>query len=215
MIELTDASIGYPQKPVLEHVSLVIGDGDYVVVHGENGCGKSTLVKTCLGIVAPLSGTVTNTFVPAETGYLTQLNPLRFDFPATCAEVVSSGIRGARRGRRRASAQEVQERTWLSLERMGIEDLEHADFRLLSGGQRQRVLIARALASGTSLLALDEPTNELDAQATQTLLRLLGQLNEGGLTIIMVSHDRDAIAHASRAIHVAGGSLADGRGDSR
>ena len=213
MIELVDASIGYPQKPVLKHVSLAIGAGDYVVLNGENGCGKSTLVKTCLGIVAPLSGEVRNTFAPDETGYLTQLNPLRFDFPATCVEIVASGLRGRRRGS--AQTRAAQERTWLSLERMGIEDLEHADFRQLSGGQRQRVLIARALASGTSLLALDEPTNELDAQTTQSLLRLLGQLNEGGLTVVMVSHDKDAIAHASRLIRVANGQITEDRGELR
>ena len=83
MIEFVDAGIGYPHAPVLEHVSLAIASGDYVVIHGENGCGKSTLVKTALGIVKPLSGEVRNAFAPAETGYLTQLNPLRFDFPAT------------------------------------------------------------------------------------------------------------------------------------
>lgn len=213
MIEFVDAGIGYPHAPVLEHVSLAIASGDYVVIHGENGCGKSTLVKTALGIVKPLSGEVRNAFAPAETGYLTQLNPLRFDFPATCSEIIMSGIRSRRRAG--ACANEPEEYMWLALERMGIEDLEHADFRQLSGGQRQRVLIARALASGTSLLALDEPTNELDAQTTQSLLRLLGQLNEGGLTVVMVSHDKDAIAHASRVIRVANGQITEDRGELR
>ena len=104
---------------------------------------------------------------------------------------------------------------WLALERMGIEDLEHADYRRLSGGQRQRVLIARALVSAQSLLVLDEPTNELDAQTTQALFALLRQLNEGGLTVVMVSHDKDAIAHASRVIRVANGQITEDRGELR
>ena len=213
MIELRDASVGYAQKPVLEHVSLAIGEGDYVVLLGENGCGKSTLVKAMLGVVRPLAGEVENTFAPAETGYLTQLNPLRFDFPATCAEIVASGLRS--RGRGAIAVREAQECTWLSLQRMGIESLEHTDYRQLSGGQRQRVLIARALASGTSLLVLDEPTNELDAETTSSLFGLLRQLNEGGLTVVMVSHDKDAIAQASRAIRVKDGVLVEERGGER
>ena len=80
MIELRDASVGYAQKPVLEHVSLAIGEGDYVVLLGENGCGKSTLVKTMLGVVRPLAGEVENTFARemAETAMAdvcTQTNP--------------------------------------------------------------------------------------------------------------------------------------------
>ena len=93
---------------------------------------------------------------------------------------------------------------WLSLERMGIEDLENADYRQLSGGQRQRVLIARALAAARTLLVLDEPTNEIDVQTTQALFTLLDQLNQFGMTILMVSHDAQAQAHASKLVHLGG-----------
>ena len=213
MIEFVDVGIGYPHAPVLEHVSLAIASGDYVVIHGENGCGKSTLVKTALGIVKPLSGEVRNAFAPAETGYLTQLNPLRFDFPATRSEIIMSGIRSRRRAG--ACANEPEEYMWLARERMGIEDLEHADYRRLSGGQRQRVLIARALVSAQSLLVLDEPTNELDAQTTQALFALLRQLNEGGLTVVMVTHDKGALPYASRMLRVADGAVSEDRGGVR
>ena len=213
MIEFADASIGYVHAPVLEHVSLTIAPGDYVVIHGENGCGKSTLIKTALGIIEPLAGEVRNMFAPEGTGYLTQLNPLRFDFPATCAEIVQSGMRS--RTRAGVCASESEECLWLALERMGIADLEHADYRRLSGGQRQRVLVARALASAQSLLVLDEPTNELDAQTVQALFQLLKQLNAGGLTIVMVSHDKDALPYASRVLRVADGAIAEERGGVR
>ena len=212
MIELRDASVGYAQKPVLEHVSLAIGEGDYVVLLGENGCGKSTLLKTMLGIVEPLSGTVVRGFRPCDVGYLTQLNPLRFDFPATCAEIITAGLRC---GAGTASRQEAQEALWLSLTRMGIEHLENADYRHLSGGQRQRVLIARALAAARTLLVLDEPTNELDADATSALFDLLRQLNEGGMTIVMVSHDKDALQQATRLVGVADGRLVNEQGGAR
>ena len=213
MIELVDATIGYPRKPVLEGVSLTIDEGDYAVIHGENGTGKSTLLKTILGIIKPLAGTVSCTADPSEVGYLTQLNPLRFDFPATCAEIVSAGLRC--KGAPFSKNQEVQEAVWLSLERMGIEDLENADYRQLSGGQRQRVLIARALAAARTLLVLDEPTNEIDAQTTQALFALLGQLNQGGMTIVMVSHDAEALAHASKLIHLGDGIRIEDRREVR
>lgn len=202
MIELVDATIGYPRKPVLGGVSLTIDEGDYAVIHGENGCGKSTLLKTILGIIKPLEGTVACSANPSEIGYLTQLNPLRFDFPATCAEIISTGLRC--KGSPFSKSREVQEAVWLSLERMGIEDLESADYRQLSGGQRQRVLIARALAAARTLLVLDEPTNEIDVQTTQALFTLLDQLNQFGMTILMVSHDAQAQAHASKLVHLGG-----------
>ena len=202
MIELVDATIGYPRKPVLGGVSLTIDEGDYAVIHGENGCGKSPLLKTILGIIKPLEGTVACSANPSEIGYLTQLNPLRFDFPATCAEIISTGLRC--KGSPFSKRREVQEAVWLSLERMGIEDLENADYRQLSGGQRQRVLIARALAAARTLLVLDEPTNEIDVQTTQALFTLLDQLNQFGMTILMVSHDAQAQAHASKLVHLGG-----------
>ena len=93
MIELADATIGYPRKPVLEGVSLKIDEGDYAVIYGENGCGKSTLLKTMLGIIKPLSGKVVCTVDACEIGYLTQLNPLLFDFPATCFEIIAAGLK--------------------------------------------------------------------------------------------------------------------------
>ena len=207
MIGLVDAAIGYPRKPVLEHVSLAIDEGDYVVIHGENGSGKSTLIKTMLGIIKPLAGMVTCAVDSSEIGYLTQLNPLRFDFPATCSEIVSAGLRV--RSLPFSKSRETQEAVWLSLERMGIEDLEHADYRRLSGGQRQRVLIARALAAARKLLVLDEPTNEIDAQTTSALFALLDQLNQGGMTIVMVSHDVGALEHASKAVHLGDGVRID------
>lgn len=211
MIELADATIGYPRKPVLEGVSLKIDEGDYAVIYGENGCGKSTLLKTMLGIIKPLSGKVVCTVDACEIGYLTQLNPLLFDFPATCFEIIAAGLKC--RPPVFFKNQEVQERVWLSLQRMGIEDLETSDYRQLSGGQRQRVLIARALASATRLLVLDEPTNEIDAQTTHALFTLLKQLNQGGMTIVMVSHDKEALSYASKAIHLDGEAfIEDGRG---
>ena len=212
MIEFRDATVGYAQKAVLEHVSLVVNEGDYLLIRGENGCGKSTLAKTALGIVKPLAGEVVRGFDAQNVGYLTQLNPLRFDFPATCAEIVMAGLMG--RGSK-VSKQEATECMWLSLERMGIEELERVDYRRLSGGQRQRVLIARALASARSLLVLDEPTNKLDAETTQALFALLRQLNEGGLTIVMISHDKEAAEHASRVVCVADGALIEERGEVR
>ena len=93
--------------------------------------------------------------------------------------------------------------------------MARADYRRLSGGQRQRVLIARALVSAQSLLVLDEPTNELDAQTTQALFALLRQLNEGGLTVVMVTHDKGALPYASRMLRVADGAVSEDRGGVR
>ena len=124
------------------------------------------------------------------------------DFPATVREIVLSGCQG-RAGRRPFYSREEKELARQSMERMGLTSLSRHCYRELSGGQQQRVLLARALCATRKLLLMDEPVSGLDPLVTSEMYELIRQLNQEGVTIIMVSHDiAAAIRYASHILHV-------------
>ena len=200
-VELRDASFGYrPGQRVLEHVSLRIGEGEFVAVAGPNGGGKTTLVKLVLGLERPSSGAVLLFGEPAHRfsrrrvlGYLAQRAELGGDAPATVSEVVSAGRLAAGRlvGPLRRRDRELVAH---AIERVGLADVAHAPLRTLSGGMQQRAFIAMALAGEPSLLVLDEPTTGVDAESQESFATLLAELHsELGVTIIYVSHEFGAV----------------------
>jgi zinc transport system ATP-binding protein len=189
------AEIGYGSHPVLHDVSLDINEGAFLLVVGPNGSGKSALIKTLLGVIPPLGGTVTlfdkrtDRFSHWEhVGYLPQslreFNPL---FPATVQEVVSMGLMTGKR--QRTGASDDRARTEHALERMGIQDIRDASIGSLSGGQLQRAFIARAIVREPSLLVLDEPNVALDPQAREQFHEYLEGINRENVTILYVTHD--------------------------
>lgn len=204
LLECRDLSVGYDSKIVAENISFSVNQGDYLCVVGENGSGKTTLMKTILHLRQPVKGSIqTGDGLKAnEIGYLPQQTDVQKDFPASVREIVLSGCQ-ARGGFRFFYNKEDKNRAQMNMERMGISDLERRCFRELSGGQQQRVLLARALCASEKILLLDEPVSGLDPKVTQELYQLIQELNQEGLTILMISHDLSAaLQYASHILQI-------------
>ncbi|MCQ4332275.1 metal ABC transporter ATP-binding protein [Natronomonas sp. F2-12] len=203
-IEVRDVTFGYGEQPVVESVSLDVAEGEFLGLVGPNGSGKTTLLKLIIGLEAPDSGTVRLFDEPAvefddgeRIGYVPQdVAATEDEMPITVEEAVRMGRYPHRWVGRftdddRRSVREA-------IERVGIEDLADRRVGRLSGGQRQRVFIARALASEADLLALDEPTVGVDAESREAFYRLLHELNDEGITIVLIEHDIGVVTtHAS------------------
>lgn len=203
LITIENASMGYEGKTVLSDLSLKINAQDYICIVGENGSGKTTLMKCLLGLLNPLSGAVTfgDGLKQSEIGYLPQQNVIQQDFPASVSEVVLSGCLNKRRTLFYSKSQ--KETAKKNMELTGVCDIRRKCFRELSGGQRQRVMLARALCATQKLLILDEPVTGLDPVAVSDMYALIRDLNQKGITIIMVSHDvNSAVNNASKILHL-------------
>ncbi len=199
-----DLAVGYDGCEVLANVSFEVGKGDYLCIVGENGSGKTTLMKTILGLLQPVSGTVSfdEGLTQNEVGYLPQQTQVQKDFPASVEEIVRSGFQG-RMGLRPFYNKKEKQIARDNMERMQILELAKKCYRELSGGQQQRVLLARALCASRKVLLLDEPVSGLDPNVTAGMYELIQQLNQDGITIIMISHDIAAAEkYASHILHV-------------
>ncbi len=200
LLSCRDATLGYENKTVLEHVDFSVYAGDYMGIVGENGSGKSTLLKSILGLLQPLCGTVNCPNRQGGIGYLPQQTALQKDFPATVEEVVLSGFLNRKSHRFFYSAEE-KSKALMNMGKLGILERKDKCYRELSGGQQQRVLLSRALCAADRLLVLDEPVTGLDPAAAQDLYKTLRYLNQKeGMAIVMVTHDMGAVLQEAKTI---------------
>jgi zinc transport system ATP-binding protein len=200
VIDLRSAAFGYADRAVISHVTLNIDRGEVVALLGPNGSGKSTLVRGLLGLSDQLGGQTLLFGVArdkladkARIGYVPQRHSLSASVRATVQEVVEIGRLPHRRWWapwERADRAIVRE----SLELVGLADRAHEDVTTLSGGQQRRVLIARALAAQPEVLVMDEPTAGVDAASQVVLAQVLSRLAERGTTMLIVTHELDALA---------------------
>lgn len=206
IFECKDVTLGYENKVVAKNLNFKIDQGDYLCVVGENGTGKSTLIKTLLGLIKPLNGEVIANVQGKNhkgVGYLPQHPQAQKDFPASVWEVVLSGVLNNDHRcpfynkKDRAEAEK-------NMEKLNILDLKKRCYRELSGGQQQRVLLARALCATDSVLILDEPVTGLDPAASMEFYETIKDLNKKeNVTIIMVSHDiKNALNYATHILHL-------------
>lgn len=204
-LTLEGVTLGYDGRPVVHELNVSVDAGQILLIVGENGTGKSTLVKTILGLVPQLCGKIVfgDGLDRSEIGYLPQQTEIQKDFPASVEEIVRSGCLNRCRFRPFYNAKEA-DRASETMNRLGIGTLAKRPYRELSGGQQQRVLLARALLATKKMLILDEPTLGLDPGASEDMYRLIDQLNkEDGITVVMVSHDlAAAIPLATHILHV-------------
>ena len=210
VVELDGVSFGYRAGVrVLEDVSLTVGAGEFVAIAGPNGGGKTTLLRLVLGLERPAAGTVR--VFSQRIGYLPQRARLVGEAPVTVREVVSTG-RLAPAGIWGPLRKADREAVTRAIETVGLAGRADAPLRTLSGGMQQRALIAKALASEPTLLALDEPTTGVDAESQESLGLLLEELREElGVTILYVSHEFGAVEHVvDRIVLVRGGIVYDG-----
>lgn len=203
-ITAKDLSLGYESQVVISSLTFQVNEGDYLCIVGENGSGKTTLMKTLLHLIEPLGGQLlTGDGLKAnEIGYLPQQTTVQRDFPASVREIVLSGCQSPHRLHPFYS-KEDKALAAENMERMGIAGLAGHSYRDLSGGQQQRVLLARALCATKKILLLDEPVSGLDPKVTAQMYELIEQLNQEGITIIMISHDiAGAVKYASHILHI-------------
>ena len=198
-ISCKNLSVGYNKTEAAPPINFTLSQGDFLVVVGQNGTGKSTLIKTLTGLIPEISGEFT--LQKNTLGYLAQSTPVPDDFPATVNEVVLSGCRPGFLPFY-SKAQKMEAHKFMCL--LGIDSLGNKSFTKLSGGQRQRVLLARALCAAKKTLVLDEPAAALDINASTDMYALISHLNRNNnLTVIMVSHDiESALKSATHVLYL-------------
>ena len=205
VFECSNVTLGYENRIVAGNLNFKIDDGEYLCIVGENGTGKSTLVKTLLGLLKPLEGKIVFPQKGSSlkgVGYLPQQTDMQKDFPASVWEVVLSGVLN-REHRSPFYTKADREEAKSNLDKLGIFHLKKNCYRELSGGQQQRVLLARALCAADNVLILDEPVTGLDPFAATDFYEQIKKLNEEGMTIIMVTHDiKNALKYASHILHL-------------
>ena len=200
IIKCEKVTLGYEGKNIIENLSFEIANGDYLCIVGENGTGKTTLMKGLLGLIRAYNGKISVDC--RQIGYLPQQTQIQKDFPASVYEIVLSGLLNKKK------IPFYSKKDYLSadnaLEKMELSDLKKACYRDLSGGQQQRVLLARALCAAGNLLILDEPASGLDPIITNELYSLIHSLNKNDkITVVMVSHDiKTALKYASHILHI-------------
>ena len=192
VIKLENVTYRYNSDLVLEDISFKADEADLLGIIGPNGAGKTTLFSLILGLLEGYQGKITvfgedirnNRKVLKKIGYIPQKNIIDKGFPATVEEIVSLGV----------FERKTKDKIISAIKTVGLLEQKHKRIGELSGGQQQRILIAKALVNEPQLLILDEPTTGIDLETQNKFYALLRKLNsENKITIILASHDLDAI----------------------
>ncbi|MDR2646914.1 MAG: ABC transporter ATP-binding protein [Oscillospiraceae bacterium] len=207
---------GENEVHALDGVTINIEKGEFVAIIGHSGSGKSTLMNM-LGLldectsgsyflggadVSHLTDDELSTIRNEQIGFIFQGFNLISSLTAQANVELPLIYRGMKRDERRT----------LALEALGRVDLSHRAGHLptqLSGGQQQRVAIARAVAARPPIILADEPTGNLDSKSGRDVMRILHELHKEGRTVILITHDDDISAEASRVIRIHDGQIVE------
>jgi ABC-type Mn2+/Zn2+ transport system ATPase subunit len=216
-------TVAYQQVVGIEDVSFELAPGEFLGIIGPNGSGKTTLLRAVLGLVRPVSGSVTVlgaagrelSRVRTRIGYVPQRRPLDPQFPVSVREAVAMGLYPTLRAFHGPTADD-RRRVEAALVAVGLLDSADHVAGHLSGGQQQRLLIARALVQEPQILLLDEPTSAVDVATRSAIVDLVRKLHtERKLTTLYVTHDVnevlpcvDKVLYINRTVR-AFGSCAD------
>ena len=208
-ILIENLSFHYTGTPVLDQVNLEVKDGDYAILTGENGSGKSTFLKLLLGELKAQEGSITvngkdisATFGKGDLGYVPQNSISRNqNFPATVEEIMMTGVYSSSWKARFRAKKEIP-RLKAALAEMEMEEFWKRRIGDLSGGQQQRVMLARALAGKPKILILDEPTKGIDVGAKSEFYQMICQFAKQGLGVILISSELPEVMGLSDRIIV-------------
>ena len=212
--KIYSSRFGGNKVEALKDVSFSVEQGEYVAIMGESGSGKTTLLNILAALDKPTSGTVVldgkdlsgikesqiAAFRRDNLGFVFQ----EFNLLDTFTLEDNIYLPLVLAGRPHA---EMQSRLMPVAKKLGITDLLKKYPYEVSGGQKQRAAVARALITNPKIILADEPTGALDSKATDELLRLFGEINQTGQTILMVTHSVKAASHASRVLFIKDGEV--------
>ncbi|MCQ4021589.1 MULTISPECIES: ABC transporter ATP-binding protein [unclassified Ruminococcus] len=198
----------------LDDVSFTINDGEFVAICGTSGAGKSTLLHIlgCLdkadsgkyyidGVdVFSLNDSKTSKLRNQKIGFVLQdfslINQKKVDFNVMLPMYFN-----------KTSGSQMKIKADKALKAVGLDEQQNKNVNQLSGGQRQRVAIARAIVNSPSVIFADEPTGSLDSKTSQSIMELFKELNDKGITVIIVTHDKEIAAHCNRLIEMKDGKI--------
>ena len=201
MIQINNLYFSYTKSSpyTLSNIDLTINDGEYISILGENGCGKSTLIKLILNILSPSQGTILNT--NKKIGYVPQKSDdFNSQFPITVYEMLNCYRKILKIKNKGVITK--------SLEMVNMQYFKNALIGTLSGGQFQKILITRALIGNPGLLILDEPSTGVDINSQNDIYGLIKDLNKNhGITVISIEHNlKAAITNSTLIYHLRNGN---------
>ena len=213
---------GKLEVPALREINLEVQEGEYVAIMGPSGSGKTTLMNiigcldvltsgTCLLDGENLANLTSNQMAGVRNrvlGFVFQQADLLQGLTALENVALPLLYRGVKKRERLEKAAEM-------LDKVGLSDRMTFRPNQLSGGQRQRVAIARAMVGKPKLLLADEPTGALDSKSGKQIMSLFRQLNDEGITIIMITHAQEIANEADRICYIFDGMLTEGKQEER
>ncbi len=216
VIELNNVTVSFDQNTVLDSINFYLGTGEFCYVIGRTGAGKSSFLKLLYRDVTPDNGLVhvadfdVTRLPDKKIPYLRRRIGVVFqDFQLLPDRNVFDNVGFALRvtGHKKSF---IKHRVLEVLGLVGLSHKRNAMPNDLSGGEKQRVVIARALANEPRLLLADEPTGNLDPEASSSIMELLRQINNRGMAVLMVTHDYDVIRKfPARTVQIENGELND------
>ena len=187
--------ISYKNNKIIENLSFSVDEGDFFLILGKNGVGKSTLLKGILGLKNISSGNIMKNF--KVCGYMSQEVLLKKEFPSTIWEFVLSSRAVYSKFFYSSKDMDIVRE---NLKKLNLWEIKDKSISALSIGQRQRVFLCRCLCVSEKIIFLDEPTNSLDINVRKMLYEVLEKLNKEGLTVVMISHDEEAFKYSNKAL---------------
>lgn len=198
-IEVKGLTFKYDKEPVLDDVNMTVEAGEFVMLTGENGAAKSTLIRNILGILKPNQGEVrlakkTEEGNPLLVGYIPQIvSQFNAGFPSTVYELTQSGVYPRGKWFKRLDEEDHAKVEW-ALDLVGMREYRNTAIGELSGGQKQRLSIARVLAMDPDLYVLDEPTTGMDHESRHILYDFLKEETSlSNKAVLMVTHEQDEL----------------------
>jgi zinc transport system ATP-binding protein len=199
LIKVKKVSFGYATGFQVKNIDFSVSSGDFIVLRGDNGSGKTTIIRGLLGLVPCLSGKIHMNIALRDISYVPQESTLNQDSPATSMDIVKSSLP--------LQWKHISETAMRTLTQMGMKAFANARFNQLSGGQKRRVLFARALCTNPKLIILDEPTANVDKETEKQIESILMELAAGqDMGIIATSHVSNW-AEKARCLKVEGGTI--------
>lgn len=188
-----DVTLGYDRHPAVHHLSGEVRSGALMAVVGPNGAGKSTLFRGIVGMLKPLSGSISLDGARArDVAYLPQVADIDRTFPISVFDFVGmgllrqTGLFGGMGAKERAQIEDA-------LQAVGLTGFEARNIGTLSGGQMQRMLFARLTLQNARIIVLDEPFNAIDAKTSADLLELVRRWHDEGRTVLAALHDIELV----------------------